>query len=87
MATHSYGPGSTTPPNSGSPEWNHAYGIAALRAALIALALLRLRKRNGARDGLWKNPEDLTEHQNAKLSRSSTQRRPTAPVFGQRRRE
>lgn len=42
MATHSYGPGSTTPPNSGSPEWNHAYGIAALRAALIALALLAI---------------------------------------------
>lgn len=42
MATHSYGPGSTTPPNSGSPEWNHDYGIAALRAALIALALLAI---------------------------------------------
>jgi len=42
MATHSYGPGSTTPsdPGSGSPAWNHAYVIAALRAALIALALL-----------------------------------------------
>ncbi|WP_165759369.1 hypothetical protein [Mycobacterium decipiens] len=40
MATHSYRPGSTTPPNSGSPVWNHAYVIAAFRAALIALALL-----------------------------------------------
>ncbi|WP_421843338.1 hypothetical protein [Mycobacterium sp.] len=42
MATHSYGPGSTTPPNScsGSPVWNHSYGFAALRAGLIALTLL-----------------------------------------------
>ncbi|UGT91490.1 hypothetical protein [Mycobacterium ostraviense] len=42
MATHSYGPGSTPPSNSrsGSPAWNHAYVIAALRAGLIALALL-----------------------------------------------
>lgn len=42
MATHSYGPGSTPSPksHSGSPTWNHAYVIAALRAGLIALALL-----------------------------------------------
>ncbi|ETW25533.1 hypothetical protein [Mycobacterium gastri] len=42
MATQSYGPGSTPPSNSrpGSPAWNHAYIIAALRAGLIALALL-----------------------------------------------
>jgi hypothetical protein len=44
MATHSYGPGSTTPSNSysGSPAWNHAYVAAALRAGLIALALLAI---------------------------------------------
>ncbi|AXN47327.1 hypothetical protein DSM43518_05599 [Mycobacterium marinum] len=42
MATHSYGSGSTPSPksHSGSPTWNHAYVIAALRAGLIALALL-----------------------------------------------
>jgi hypothetical protein len=42
MATHSYGPGSTTQSNpySGSPAWNHTYATAALRAGLIALALL-----------------------------------------------
>lgn len=41
MATHSFGPGST-PSNSysGSPAWNQAYVVAALRAGLIALALL-----------------------------------------------
>ncbi|EFP17551.1 conserved hypothetical protein [Mycobacterium tuberculosis] len=64
------------------PQWRRPAKHAPARPAHQ-----RLRKRNGARDGLWKNPEDLTEHQNAKLSRSSTQRRPTAPVFGQRRRE
>ena len=42
MATHSFGPGSPAASNSysGSPAWNHSYGIAALRAGLIALALL-----------------------------------------------
>jgi hypothetical protein len=42
MATHSFGPGPTTPssPTSGSPAWNQAYAVAALRAGLIALALL-----------------------------------------------
>lgn len=42
MATQSYGPGSPAPSNSysGSPAWNHSYSVAALRAALIALALL-----------------------------------------------
>jgi hypothetical protein len=42
MATHSFGPGSRAPSNSysGSPACNHSYSIAALRAALIALALL-----------------------------------------------
>ncbi|MBW0015164.1 hypothetical protein [Mycobacterium sp.] len=42
MATHSFGPGSPRPSNSysGSPAWNHSYGIAALRAGLIALVLL-----------------------------------------------
>lgn len=44
MATHSFGPGSTTPSDSGSgsPAWNHAYVIAGLRAGLIALALLAI---------------------------------------------
>lgn len=42
MATHSFGPGSPAPSKSycGSPAWNHSYSIAALRAGLIALALL-----------------------------------------------
>jgi hypothetical protein len=42
MATHSFGPGSPAPSNTyaGSPGWNHSYSIAALRAGLIALALL-----------------------------------------------
>ena len=41
MATHSFGPGSTPSSSySGSPAWNHAYVVAALRAGLIALALL-----------------------------------------------
>jgi hypothetical protein len=42
MATHSFGPGSQVPSNSnsGSPAWSHSYSIAALRAGLIALALL-----------------------------------------------
>ncbi|CAM3364101.1 hypothetical protein [Mycobacterium intermedium] len=42
MATHSYGSGQ--PPRSktydGSPVWNQAYALAALRAALVAVALL-----------------------------------------------
>jgi hypothetical protein len=42
MATHSFGPGTPAPSNShsGSPAWNQSYGVAALRAGLIALALL-----------------------------------------------
>ncbi|CAM4388288.1 hypothetical protein MB901379_04838 [Mycobacterium basiliense] len=42
MTTHPYGPRSTPPSSaySGSPAWNHAYVLAALRAGLIALALL-----------------------------------------------
>jgi hypothetical protein len=42
MATHSFGPGSSAPSStySGSPAWSHSYTIAALRAGLIALALL-----------------------------------------------
>jgi hypothetical protein len=42
MATHSFGPGSpaSSNPYSGSPAWDHSYSGAALRAALIALALL-----------------------------------------------
>jgi hypothetical protein len=42
MATHSFGPGSPAPSNSysGSPAWSPSYRIAALRAGLIALALL-----------------------------------------------
>jgi hypothetical protein len=42
MTTHSFGPGSSRPSNpySGSPAWSHNYGVAALRAGLIALALL-----------------------------------------------
>jgi hypothetical protein len=44
MATHPLGPGSTASSNSysGSPGWNHGYGVAALRAGLIALALLAI---------------------------------------------
>jgi hypothetical protein len=42
MATHSFGPGSAAPSDSypGSPAWNQSYSVAALRAGLIALALL-----------------------------------------------
>jgi hypothetical protein len=42
MAMHSFGPGSPAPEKSytGSPAWNHSYRVAALRASLIALALL-----------------------------------------------
>lgn len=42
MAMHPIGPGPTASSDrySGSPAWNHGYGIAALRAGLIALALL-----------------------------------------------
>lgn len=42
MATHSVGPGSSGPSTSytGSPAWNQNYSVAALRAGLIALALL-----------------------------------------------
>ena len=42
MTTHSFGPGSQAPSNSysGSPACNHSYSVAALRAALLALALL-----------------------------------------------
>jgi hypothetical protein len=42
MATHSFGPGSPVSSNSsyGSPAWSHSYSVAALRAGLIALALL-----------------------------------------------
>jgi hypothetical protein len=40
MAMHSFGPGSPAPSYSGSPAWNHSYSVAALRAGLIALALL-----------------------------------------------
>jgi len=42
MATHSFGPGSPAQSKlcSGSPAWNQSYSIAALRAGLIALALL-----------------------------------------------
>jgi len=44
MTTHSFGPGSPAQSNSysGSPAWNHSYGIAALRAGLIALVLLAI---------------------------------------------
>lgn len=44
MITSSFGPSSTAPANSysGSPAWNHSYSIAALRAGLIALALLAI---------------------------------------------
>jgi hypothetical protein len=44
MATHPFGRGTTASSNSysGSSAWNHAYGVAALRAALIALALLAI---------------------------------------------
>jgi hypothetical protein len=42
MATQSFGPVSSASPNlySGSPAWNQSYSVAALRAGLIALALL-----------------------------------------------
>jgi hypothetical protein len=42
MAMHSFGPASPAQSSSysGSPAWNHSYSIAALRAGLIALALL-----------------------------------------------
>jgi hypothetical protein len=39
MAMHSFGPGSSNS-YSGSPAWNSTYTVAALRAGLIALALL-----------------------------------------------
>ncbi|OBJ51224.1 hypothetical protein A9W95_22315 [Mycobacterium sp. 1423905.2] len=44
MTTHPFGPGSTSSSKSysGSPVWNHAYVVAALRAGLIALALLAI---------------------------------------------
>ncbi|SON59872.1 hypothetical protein MSIMFI_01359 [Mycobacterium simulans] len=44
MATHSFGPGTATSSGSysGSPAWNHAYVVAALRAGLVALALLAI---------------------------------------------
>jgi hypothetical protein len=43
MATHSFGPGApAAEPYPGSPAWNHSYSIAALRAGLIALALLAI---------------------------------------------
>ena len=56
----------------------------------------RVRKLKGARYALWKNPDDLTERQTAKLawiaktdtrlvSRLSAQRGPAACVFGQGR--
>ena len=42
MATHSFGPGTPAASNtySGSPAWNQSYSVAALRAGLVALALL-----------------------------------------------
>jgi hypothetical protein len=42
MATHPIGPGpaASSSSYSGSPAWNHGYGVATLRAGLIALALL-----------------------------------------------
>lgn len=42
MATHPLGPRPTPQSNSysGSPAWNQAYVLAALRAGLVALALL-----------------------------------------------
>ena len=45
MATHSFGPGSPAPSKSysGSHAWNHHnYASAALRAGLIAMALLAI---------------------------------------------
>ena len=56
----------------------------------------RARKLKGARYALWKNPEDLTEHQNREVGldrqdrypavpRLSAQRGPAPRVFGQRR--
>ena len=42
MATHSFGPGSPAPSaaHPGSSVWNTSYRIAAVRAGLIAMALL-----------------------------------------------
>jgi Flp pilus assembly protein TadG len=42
MATHSFGPGSraSSTSYSGAPAWSHSYGVAAVRAGLIALVLL-----------------------------------------------
>jgi hypothetical protein len=46
MATHSFGPGlpASSPEaiaaRSGSPVWNTGYGVAAMRASLISMALL-----------------------------------------------
>ncbi|BBZ42182.1 hypothetical protein [Mycobacterium conspicuum] len=42
MATHSFGTGPGAPSNSysGAPAWSQSYSVAALRAGLIALALL-----------------------------------------------
>jgi hypothetical protein len=44
MTTHPLGPGSPAQSKSypGSPAWNSSYSIAALRAGLIALALLAI---------------------------------------------
>jgi hypothetical protein len=44
MTTHPFGPGSPAQSNSypGSPAWNSSYSAAALRAGLIALALLAI---------------------------------------------
>jgi hypothetical protein len=42
MATHSFGPrpGASSSSYAESPAWSHSYSVAALRAGLIALALL-----------------------------------------------
>jgi hypothetical protein len=44
MATRQFGRRSAASSNSysGSPAWSQSYGVAALRAALIALALLAI---------------------------------------------
>ena len=44
MATHQFGRGSAASSGSysGSPAWSQSYGVAALRAGLIALALLAI---------------------------------------------
>ncbi|MBW0017716.1 MAG: hypothetical protein JO236_09265 [Mycobacterium sp.] len=43
MTTHSFGPGSaSSSSHSGSSAWSSTYVIAALRAGLIALALLAI---------------------------------------------